>query len=220
MGKYEGTTGPGVFGAGQPPMMKQDAALVPTVSSLFVVPLLQAMVLPTIGAAGVLVAGVATIILLEWYALREAWVVLLAGSALVFLVILWLRYPKREKIMDDVMIKREIAEGRDLDGDGHIGRDPIPSRSGLAASRGEARRALLLRFVTTLYDAGTSYNALRAAGFRSDTDIRRWLALLASPSWGVLRLEKHGARESVMLLAKREQAVRMVESAVLPPEDD
>ena len=206
------------------PTIKQDAAFVPTFVTFVGVPLAQAAV-TGVGLAllaFLVVAG--AIVLLDLHATARAWLLAGLGAAVIAVGVIVHQFPARRQEVLDGWYKRELRDGRDYTGDGVVGapRDPIPARSQgkPADARGEARRALLRRFVETLYDVGTTYNDLRPIVGGNITQVRTWLKLLASDSYGVIWLRKRGQRDEVGgFLVDKAEALRIIDTAILPPDD-
>lgn len=121
---------------------------------------------------------------------------------------------QKQRVIEDIMRKREVALGVDLNGDGYIGAPHPPVWSNNRPPADDAllrERAKMRAFVQALYDAGTSYNALRGAGFTSDADIRSRLVELQQG--GVLKLVKRGQRDTVELLLDRAEALERLDRA-------
>ncbi len=207
------------------PTIKQDAAWLPSLMTFVGVPLTQAAVMGVGLAllAFLVVAG--AIVLLDLHATARAWGLAGLGAAVIAVGVIVHQFPARRQEVLDGWYKRELRDGRDYTGDGQIGapRDPIPARSqgkSPADARGEARRALLRRFVETLYDVGTTYNDLRPVVGGNITQVRTWLKLLASDSYGVIWLRKRGQRDEVGgFLVDKAEALRIIDTAILPPDD-
>lgn len=209
------------------PTVKQDAAFVPTLATFVGVPLAQAAVPGVIGALCLVIVASIVLVFTGLAAEPRAWFVALAAAALLCLGVTARYFPERRQEIRDGWRKREVRDGVDYDGDGHIGtppRDPIPARSQgkPADARGEARRALLRRFVEKMYSTEqgvTTYDALRPiAG--SNQQVRAWFELLASDSYGVIWMQRRGQRETVGgFLVDKAEALRIIDTAVLPPDD-
>ncbi|WP_367351136.1 hypothetical protein, partial [Ottowia sp.] len=125
--------------------VKQEGVL-PTVAALVGVPLRAAAVPGVILGLVVVIVAVVVIVFAGLAAEPEAWLVAGAGALVVCLGVTLKLWPERYREVLPAIYKREVAEGRDINGDGMIGapRDPIPARSQgkPADARGEARRAL------------------------------------------------------------------------------
>lgn len=206
------------------PTIKQDAAFVPDFVTFVGVPLAQAAVTGFgLALLAFLVLTVA-IVLLGLHLTARAWLLAGLGALAIAVFVTVDEFPARRQEVLDGWYKRELRDGRDYTGDGQIGvpRDPIPARSQGKSTdaRGEARRALLRRFVETLYDVGTTYNDLKPIVDNNIQQVRTWLKLLASDSYGVIWMEKHGKREDVGgFLVDRAEALRIIDTAILPPDD-
>jgi hypothetical protein len=213
--KYQSVQAP-TAGGPLPQADERRASYVPTWHANVLVPLGQAMRGGALLALALLIVGGVLLMWVGWADDWRAWVTLAGLGVLLLLVVTWRDLPERQRINDaTILAYRELREGRDLDGDGEIGNGLVRNRNRDKGPNAAAQeKAVMLRFVRTLYEQGTTYNALRAAGFGTDAEIRRRLEFLARPEWGIVKLVKRGRRETVELPLPQPTAERIIEGAI------
>lgn len=165
MGKFDNV---GV-NVGEVPAEKVRTAYAQTTQANAWVPFAQAMLTWIALPFVVFVASTVTAVTsrITW----EDWLYLNAAALCAFAGFVWWTYPKRLRIADDTLHNREMAEKRDMNGDGLIGAHPVYVTRKDERSTPEKRKAFerdrFISFVRAAYKDPT-VRGLRAMGWKDE----------------------------------------------------